>query len=133
MKPRLQEIVVDCHDPGSLAAFWGTLLGVRWANRGDAWSVVDADPLLLAFQQVPEPKSSPKNRLHLDIQVGDAAASVAAATDAGARQLAEPVLDDGDGYVVMADPEGNEFCFVVDNRGGWAAGTRAALDAAGGH
>ena len=62
MRPRLQEIVVDCADPAALAQFWGDV--------------------------------------------------------------------SGDGHVVLADPEDNEFCFVIDNGGAWTASIRAALDAA---
>jgi predicted enzyme related to lactoylglutathione lyase len=128
---RIQEVVVDCADPTALAKFWGSVLEVRWALRDESWAVVDAEPVLLAFQRVPEPKSSPKNRLHLDIQVPDAAAAVERAVGLGAQVIRDPELGaDGDGYVVLADPEGNEFCFVVDESGEWLSGARAALDAA---
>jgi predicted enzyme related to lactoylglutathione lyase len=131
MRAHLQEIVVDCADPAALARFWGDVLESRWAVRDDSWAMVDADPALLAFQRVPERKPVPKNRLHLDVQVADAAAAVAHATAIGARVLREPELGaTGDGYVVLADPEGNEFCFVIDNDGDWTESIRAALDAA---
>ena len=128
MKPRIQEIVVDCADPESLAEFWGTLLEASWVVRDPAWATVGADPVLLAFQRVPEPKSSPKNRLHLDVAVSDAASAISRAVGLGARELGTGELDDdGDGYVVMADPEDNEFCFVVDAGGAWEDATRRAL------
>jgi predicted enzyme related to lactoylglutathione lyase len=131
MRPVVQEIVIDCAEPAALAAFWARLLGSRWVLQHPGWAVVDADPVLIAFQQVPEPKTSPKNRLHLDVQVDDAAAWTERAVAAGARRLSEPELGpDGDGYVVLADPEGNELCLVVDNGGRWRAAARAALDAA---
>jgi len=127
---RIQEVVVDCADPTALARFWGAVLQARWALRDESWAVVDADPLLLAFQRVPEPKSSPKNRLHLDVQVPDAASAVERAVGLGARVIRDPELGPtGDGYVVLADPEDNEFCFVVDNSGEWTGVTWAALDA----
>ncbi|SDB93760.1 hypothetical protein SAMN05216410_1052 [Sanguibacter gelidistatuariae] len=130
---RLQEIVVDCADVTQLAVFWGALLDARWAVLDDGWAVVEADPLLLAFQRVPEPKSSPKNRLHLDILVPDAAAAIAQALALGGSQVGEPVLTDGDGYVVMRDLEDNEFCFVIDNHGRWGAQLESALAAGQGH
>ena len=129
--PRVQEIVVDCPDPARLAAFWAAVLEARWAALDDAWAVVDADPLLLAFQRVPEPKQSPKNRLHLDVQVDDVRAAVARAEELGARRTGAEELDaDGNGYLVLRDPEGNEFCFVADRAGAWAEANRRALDAA---
>ena len=128
MNVRIQEVVVDCADPTALAKFWGAVLEARWALRDESWAVVDAEPVLLAFQRVPEPKSSPKNRLHLDIQVPDAAAAVERAVGLGARVIRDPELGaDGDGFVVLADPEGNEFCFVVDESGEWMSATREAL------
>lgn len=130
MRPTVQEVVVDCADPAALAAFWGAMLEVRWGLMDPTWAVVDAVPLL-GFQRVPEPKSSPKNRLHLDIQVQDADAAAERAVGLGARRHGGGEIGPtGDGYVVMLDPEDNEFCFVVDNRGAWTASARAALDAA---
>lgn len=128
----IQEVVVDCADPAALATFWAGLLRTRWVLRHDGWAVVDADPLLLAFQQVPEPKGSPKNRLHLDVLVTDADAETARAVALGATVTGTRELGpDGDGFVVLQDPEGNELCLVVDNGGGWTAGTRTALDERG--
>ncbi len=130
MRPVIQEVVVDCADPAAQAEFWGALLGVRQVVRDPSWAVVDATPVLLAFQAVPEPKSSPKNRLHLDVQVDDAHAAVEQAVALGAQRLRSELSAAGDGYVVLLDPEENEFCFVVDTGGEWVGATRAALDAA---
>ena len=80
---------------------------------------VAAEPVRLAFRRVPEPKQV-KNRLHLDVQVVDAGDACAWAIALGAQPTGQQQLDDsGDGYVVLRDPEGNEFCFVVDNAGDW--------------
>lgn len=131
MTATVQEVVVDCAEPAALARFWAQVLEARWALVDPGWAVVDATPLIVAFQQVPEPKSSPKNRVHLDVQVPDAAAAVARAEALGARRTGHDGLhENGDGYVVLQDPEGNEFCFVVDESGRWAGVLRGALDAA---
>ena len=60
-------------------------------------------------QQVPEPKVT-KNRVHVDLETGDRPAEVQRLTKLGAS-----VLDSYDGWTVMLDPEGNEFC--VSDRG----------------
>jgi hypothetical protein len=63
----------------------------------------------LLFVPVPEPKES-KNRLHLDFRPQDQAAEVERLTELGARRI-----DIGQGsasWVVLADPEGNEFCVL---------------------
>lgn len=125
---RIQEIVIDCADPSALAPFWAAVLEARWAAHDERWAVVDGGPLLLAFQRVPEPKQSPKNRLHLDVEVDDAASAVARAEQLGARRTGHSELDEaGNGYVVLQDPEGNEFCFVVDGTGQWEAHNRRLL------
>ena len=74
----------------------------------------------LFFQKVPEPKVV-KNRVHLDVNVGGGHqialderksrvnAEVERLTALGARSL-RPVEEMGEYWVVMADPEGNEFC-----------------------
>jgi len=116
----LREIVVDCVDPRLVAEFWGQALG--WAvqeNDGDLWMSESGAPypdLLLVFEPVPERKSA-KNRLHLDLSpVGcDRDEEVARLVALGARPV-----DVGQGdqpWVVLADPEGNEFC-VLGRRAG---------------
>jgi hypothetical protein len=125
----VQEVVIDCADPAGQATFWAQLLQSRWGLVNDDWAVVDAKPVLICFQRVPEPKSSPKNRLHLDIQVPDAAAAVGHAQRLRALLTGSSELDaDGNGYTVLRDPEGNEFCFVVDAAGYWADTLRRALE-----
>ncbi|MEU0643098.1 VOC family protein [Streptomyces umbrinus] len=64
----------------------------------------------LLFQRVPEPKTV-KNRLHIDVHTGDRPleAEVARLTGLGAAVLRE-VKEQGGEWVVMTDPEGNEFC-----------------------
>ena len=90
----------------------------QWNSRG---AIVDPDGVgpRLFFQQVPEGKVV-KNRVHLDINAGvgmagdderrrTIAAKVASLTDAGASVLHE-MEERGEYWVVMQDPEGNEFC-----------------------
>ncbi|MFJ6168187.1 VOC family protein [Micromonospora orduensis] len=98
-------------------------MGVPPENRNDASAVVDPEgsrPRLF-FQRVPEGKQV-KNRVHLDVRAapGLAGAERMAALEAeadrlvahGATRLArhEPAPPLGTGHLVMADPEGNEFC-----------------------
>jgi hypothetical protein len=70
----------------------------------------DGGPVLL-FGPVPEGKSG-KNRVHLDLQPTDRSRDeeVARLLELGATQVADHRRDDGTGWVVLADPEGNEFC-----------------------
>lgn len=134
------QVTFDCADPSRLAQFWAEALGYKlqdppegfdswedWAREQgipeDQWNslsaVVDPDgkgPRLL-FQRVPEGKST-KNRVHLDINVGlprdDASRrrvedSAERLAGLGATKLRE-AEERGEFWIVMQDPEGNEFC-----------------------
>jgi hypothetical protein len=113
---RIQCVCIDCADPAKLAAFWSAALGLpSFADDGDVWvgppegSPQDGVMPDLLFIRVPEPKGG-KNRLHLDLRPGDQAAEVRRLEALGARRA-----DIGQGdvsWVVMADPEGNEFCVL---------------------
>ena len=111
----LREVVLDCNDPGRVAEFWGAVLGWDVRQQHDAfWMSESGEPfpdLCLVFVAVPENKTV-KNRIHLDVSpVGcerdEEVARVVAlgATRADVGQGEQP-------WVVLADPEGNEFCVL---------------------
>jgi hypothetical protein len=66
----------------------------------------------LLFLEVPEAKAG-KNRLHLDLSPDDQAAEVERIRDLGAMPVSVGQSGDED-WVVLADPEGNEFCVLAD-------------------
>ena len=117
--PRLrwQCVCVDSTDPAVVAEFWQAALGWRRTFE-DADEVVleppegspeDGVSPDLLFLRVPEGKTV-KNRLHLDLRPVDQAAEVARLEGLGAR-----LVDVGQGeetWVVLADPDGNEFCVL---------------------
>jgi predicted enzyme related to lactoylglutathione lyase len=110
----LSEVVVDCIHPSALASFWQQLIGGEVVDRDDEWcALVPERGLVLAFQRVPETKIG-KNRLHLDVQVDDLNAAAVAAECMGATRVGDIRADPLGTFHVMLDPEGNEFCFVVD-------------------
>lgn len=132
------QIVFDCSEVHSLCDFWADLLGyeieaddaqirqlieagyatlddtveidggLRWKTGAACHDPTGQRPRLY-FQQVPEGKQT-KNRVHLDLQVGDDAPRLIA----HALQLGATKLWDGEQgphtWVTLADPEGNEFC-----------------------
>jgi predicted enzyme related to lactoylglutathione lyase len=106
-------IAVDCEDPASLAEFWTAALGYEQLADDDPDEVLiiprDASGPRFIFLKVPEGKSA-KNRLHLDLRPEEQEAEVRRLTALGATEV-----DIGQGdvtWVVMADPEGNEFCVL---------------------
>lgn len=112
----LHEIVVDCSNPEALARFWQALIGGEVDVESPNWVVLDGDDdgFYIGFQRVPEMKSG-KNRIHLDVEVDDLDTAIDEAEQLGARKIGE-ILDDEDGGMVqvMADPGGNEFCFITN-------------------
>jgi hypothetical protein len=114
---RVANLVIDCNDLGVVTEFWSVLLGLpETSKEDDGW--VDLAPLgaggpVLSFQQVPEGKSL-KNRLHLDLAVGDVVAAGGRAAALGATPASELHPGGGLPWRVWRDPEGNEFCFVTE-------------------
>ena len=120
MPTRLVHLVADANDPARLARFWAAALDWEIADETadeiDVWPAgyhyPDPVAVPLVFVPVPEPKSG-KNRVHLDLattSLEHQAALVRRLRDLGARPL-----DIGQGevpWVVLADPEGNEFCVL---------------------
>ena len=106
-------LVLDCTNPDALAGFWSEALGyTTLGGVGNYVMLGDADgvkPKLL-LQAVPEAKIA-KNRMHFDIETPHVEAEVARLESLGARRLeAEARNEHGTNWVIMADPEGNEFC-----------------------
>lgn len=108
---RVGSIVVDCEDLFAGVSFWSEALGTKPAeffSPEDQYvslsHTVGAVRFLL--QRVPEPKSA-KSRLHLDIETDDVASEVVRLESIGARRLRAQ-----DGFRVLSDVCGNEFCVV---------------------
>jgi predicted enzyme related to lactoylglutathione lyase len=111
-------ITFDCTDPGTLARFWGQVTGwpvIGEPNPGHPDRAVgtpgEGHPRLY-FVKVPEGKTV-KNRVHLDVMPADRTqdAEIARLTGLGARVVSDPRPDLG--WVILADPEGNEFCVEI--------------------
>jgi predicted enzyme related to lactoylglutathione lyase len=105
-------IVLDTPEPAQLAPFWEHLLGwTRVADRADCVELAapEGGPRLALFR-APDPKIV-KNRMHLDLIPDDQEAEVRRALALGAQRV---VIGQGDdaAQVVLADPEGNEFCIL---------------------
>jgi catechol 2,3-dioxygenase-like lactoylglutathione lyase family enzyme len=111
--------VVNVADLDRAIAFWTAALGyaVRDAAHAPTFAVL-SDPERawsnLSVQLSDEPKAG-RNRLHLDLYAGDQAGEVARLESLGARRIPWDYAADAD-YVVMADPDGNEFCVIQTDR-----------------
>jgi predicted enzyme related to lactoylglutathione lyase len=116
MTSTIGSITVDCADPYPLAAFWREVTGFPIDSDCGPDDVEvglvapDGHPGIL-FIRVPEGKSV-KNRVHLDIvpQATTRDDEVARLVRLGATLVDDRRQPDGRGWVVLADPAGNEFC-----------------------
>jgi catechol 2,3-dioxygenase-like lactoylglutathione lyase family enzyme len=124
MTSKFTELAIDCADPDALAGFWCAVLGYEVRDREDGIVTIGSPevpegkerpgpvPPTLTFARVPEGKTV-KNRVHLDVNPTDRDQDdeVRRLLDLGAR-----LADVGQGeesWVVLADPEGNEFCVLA--------------------
>jgi predicted enzyme related to lactoylglutathione lyase len=109
------DVNIDCTDVDAQATFWAAALGYRpHGSAGPYRALTPPDGVAgpkLVLQQVPEPRPAHKNRMHLDVVVGEGFREEADRLVAlGARALGPVVEEHGTAWIVMADPEGNEFC-----------------------
>lgn len=113
MPSRWEQVVVDAEDPARLARWWAEALGyVITTETPDEVEIQRAPGVRpgLVFVPVPEAKTT-KNRLHIDLRPDDQESEVERLVDMGARSI--DVGQNGSPWVVLADPEGNEFCVLA--------------------
>jgi hypothetical protein len=116
MTSRLTNICIDAADPLSLAHFWCAVLGWEVADQSDqgvSIAPVDGGCPVIDILPVPEPKLD-KNRLHLDLRADGISTSEELKR---LLELGASTVDVGQSpeatWVVLADPEGNEFCLLA--------------------
>jgi Glyoxalase-like domain len=120
MTARISHTSVDCRDAYPLSLFWSAVLGFTEDpddpnEPGHDECMISAPDGVqrLLFIEVPEEKTV-KNRLHLDLEPveGTRDDELRRLLDLGAREVDDLRRPDGSGWVVLADPEGNEFCIL---------------------
>ncbi|MGP4018278.1 VOC family protein [Saccharopolyspora sp. 5N708] len=113
-----EQTVVDAANPAMLGRWWTAALG--WVVINDSPTEYEIRPAPdrlpgLVFVPVPEAKSG-KNRLHIDLRPDDQAAEVRRLLELGAKH-AHIGQRRTVPWVVLADPEGNEFCVLGERHG----------------
>jgi hypothetical protein len=116
MPSSFYQLVIDSRDPHALGRFWSAVLGQPILFEADDEVIVGADKHAypgLCFVTVPGAKTI-KNRLHIDLNPDDQDAEVARMLALGARHA--DVGQQDAPWVVLADPEGNEFCVLQPHK-----------------
>lgn len=121
---RIQCITIDAHDLKKIASFWAAALDwkITFEDENEiSLELLDESPEVgripdILFIKVPDDKVV-KNRLHLDLRPQDQSIEVARLESLGAKKIEIGQSDyDGTTWVVMADPEGNEFCVLRERK-----------------
>jgi predicted enzyme related to lactoylglutathione lyase len=118
MPSRLTNIVIDALDPSAVADFWCSVLGwqiVEQSDQGVSIAAANGTWPVIDFLPVPETKTV-KNRLHLDIRADGVSTphELERLRDLGASPVDVGQSPDTT-WVVLADPEGNEFCLLAES------------------
>lgn len=110
---RLGSTVINCADMGLMTRFWSQALGLVPSSTAedDDFRVLRGDRVNLSLQRSRTPVTA-RDQMHLDLFSDDQAAEVERLTGLGATFVRHHD-DPDDDYVVMTDPEGNEFCVVA--------------------
>jgi len=125
MSSKLTELAIDCADPAGLARFWCSVLDYEVQDEDDGVVTIGSTlvpegknrrgpvPPVLTFARVAEGKTG-KNRVHLDVNPVDREQDdeVRRLLALGARH-ADVGQTGEESWVVLADPEGNEFCVLA--------------------
>lgn len=115
---RFPSFVIDCPDPGALAAFYGALLDWK-VKESDNWAEIRSEDGMqcIGFQPVEEfaapvwPTQTIPQQMHLDVMVDDLDTGEAAVLELGATKHEH---QPGTTFRVFLDPAGHPFCLCVD-------------------
>lgn len=107
---RIGSTVVNCADIETMTGFWSEALGLVPSSRepGDDFRVLRGERVNLSLQVSKTPVTA-RDQMHLDLYSDDSDAQVERLLGLGATRV-RANLDPDDTYVVLRDPEGNEFC-----------------------
>ena len=110
MSLRIGSTVVNVADMEAMTDFWSSALGLEPSRRdpGDGFRVLRGERVNLSLQLAGSPVTA-RDQMHLDLYSDDGEAQVARLVGLGATKVREN-RDPNDTYVVLTDPEGNEFC-----------------------
>ena len=112
MAIRLGSTVINCADLDLMTRFWSEAIHLTPSSQaaGDDFRVLRGDAGGRLSLQLADTPVTARDQMHLDLYTDDQSAEVERLKSLGARFVRHNQDDPDDDYVVMTDPEGNEFC-----------------------
>ncbi|SDQ33329.1 hypothetical protein SAMN04489764_0259 [Thermostaphylospora chromogena] len=111
IEAKLFAVTIDCAEPVKLAEFYAKVTGYDIQYAEEEYAGIGDGTHTILFQKVPDRVApswpGPDKQFHLDFRVADVEAAVQEYLALGATR---PEFQPGDGWVVLADPEGHLFC-----------------------
>jgi catechol 2,3-dioxygenase-like lactoylglutathione lyase family enzyme len=116
MAMRMGSVVINCADLEAMARFWTAALDLRAGpvTDGGRFRVLHGPGVNLSLQVTDTPVTA-RDQMHLDLYTDDQAAEVRRLTELGAKYVRHNE-DPDDDYVVLTDPEDNQFCVCAVDR-----------------
>lgn len=116
----IENVTLDVNDMDRAIRFWTAVLGYDLVWRDEQFAALEhaTDPrrLRVELQPADEPKRG-ANRMHLDLEADDMHAEATRLESLGATRVSDwPYPRDGCNWIVMRDPDGNEFCVTQPER-----------------
>lgn len=111
MAAQIGNVGIDTNDMKGAVAFWKKVTGYEVASSDETTTYLedpDKKAVGISLLVVPEPRKG-KNRLHLDLFTDDLKGEVTRIKKIGATEV-KSFADGESGWVVLADPDGNQFC-----------------------
>jgi predicted enzyme related to lactoylglutathione lyase len=108
--------VINCGDMGSMTRFWTAALDLvpSTTEPNDEFRRLEGGPINISLQRARTPVTA-RDQMHLDLYSDEMEAQVTRLVELGAA-YARRGRDEGGEYVVLTDPEGNEFCVCQKDR-----------------
>lgn len=112
MSLAIECVLIDCNDLQRMKQFWASALNLErvWTGPSGGYLLVDAQGSTRLGLMPCEEEKQGKNRVHLDLRPDNQEAEIQRLKEIGAYRV--DIGQDDVSWVVMADPEGNEFCVL---------------------
>ena len=112
MALKIGSTVINCADIDKMTSFWSQALGLTPENHAPDFRLLRGTRGNISLQIARTPVTA-RDQMHIDLYTDDQEGEVARLRGLGASVVRHDADDPDDDFVVMTDPEGNEFCVCL--------------------